>query len=279
MLLVGDPDQLPSVGAGNVLKDVIASGAAPVIALDTIFRQSDKSLIVHNAHRINRGELPEFSAGAKDFFLFNEPEPEAAAARVVKLVTESIPARFKLDPINDIQVLSPMHRGVVGVAQFNTVLQAALNPPLPGKHEWRHGGRVFRVGDKVLQTRNNYDKLVFNGDMGRIHSIDLEEQTVVVDVDGVLVPYDVTELDELTHAYAMSVHKSQGSEYRAVVIPLLTQHYMMLQRNLLYTAITRARSLVVLVGTKRAIAIAVKNDKVAQRNSGLVKRLAAAPGG
>jgi exodeoxyribonuclease V alpha subunit len=273
LLLVGDPDQLPSVGAGNVLKDVIASGAAPVIALDTIFRQSDQSLIVHNAHRINRGELPEFSRSATDFFLFNEPEPEDAAARVVKLVTTSIPARFKLDPVNDIQVLSPMHRGVVGVAHFNTVLQAALNPPQPGKHEWKHGGRVFRVGDKVMQTRNNYDKLVFNGDMGRVQSIDLEEQAVVIDFDGLPVSYDVTELDELTHAYAMSVHKSQGSEYRAVIIPLLTQHYMMLQRNLLYTAITRARSLVVLVGTKRAIAIAVKNDKVAQRNSGLVKRL------
>jgi len=274
LVLVGDPDQLPSVGAGNVLKDVIASGVAPVIALDTIFRQSEQSLIVHNAHRINRGELPEFSRSAEDFFLFNEPEPEDAAARVVKLVTTSIPARFKLDPVNDIQVLSPMHRGVVGVAHFNTALQAALNPPQPGKHEWKHGGRVFRVGDKVMQTRNNYDKLVFNGDMGRVQSIDLEEQTVVIDFDGLLVPYDVSELDELTHAYAMSVHKSQGSEYRAVVIPLLTQHYMMLQRNLLYTAITRAKSLVVLVGTKRAIAIAVKNDKVAQRNSGLVKRLA-----
>jgi exodeoxyribonuclease V alpha subunit len=273
LLLVGDPDQLPSVGAGNVLKDLIASGLVPVIALDTIFRQSERSLIVHNAHRINHGELPEFNKSATDFFLFNEPEPEEAAARVVKLVTTSIPARFKLDAVNDIQVLSPMHRGVVGVAQFNLVLQAALNPPLAGKHEWRHGGRVFRTGDKVLQTRNNYDKQVFNGDMGRVREIDLEEQTVAIDFDGVLVSYDVSELDELTHAYAMSVHKSQGSEYRAVVIPLLTQHYMMLQRNLLYTAITRAKSLVVLVGTKRAIAIAVKNDKVAQRNSGLVKRL------
>jgi exodeoxyribonuclease V alpha subunit len=273
LLLVGDPDQLPSVGAGNVLKDVIASGAVPVVALDTIFRQSERSLIVHNAHRINRGELPEFGKAATDFFLFNEPEPEAAAARVVKLVTTSIPGRFKLDPVNDIQVLSPMHRGVVGVAQLNLVLQAALNPPQPGRHEWRNGGRVFRAGDKVMQMRNNYDKQVFNGDMGRVQSIDLEEQTVAIDFDGSLVPYDVTELDELTHAYAISVHKSQGSEYRAVVILLLTQHYMMLQRNLLYTAITRAKSLVVLVGTKRAIAIAVKNDKVAQRNSGLVKRL------
>ena len=166
-----------------------------------------------------------------------------------------------------------MHRGVVGVAQFNLALQAALNPPAPGKREWRSGGRVFRIGDKVLQTRNNYDKQVFNGDLGRITEIDLEEQRVIVNFDGMPVEYDLSELDELAHAFAMSVHKSQGSEYRAVVIPLLTQHYMMLQRNLLYTGVTRAKSLVVLVGTKKAIAIAVKNDKVAKRNSGLVERV------
>ncbi|MBI5880454.1 MAG: ATP-dependent RecD-like DNA helicase [Chloroflexi bacterium] len=282
LLLVGDPDQLPSVGAGNVLKDLIAaSRAAPdrigLVALDTIFRQAEESLIVANAHRINHGEMPLFTQSAKDFYLFKVAEPEAAAERVVKLLTESIPRKFGLDAIDDVQVLSPMHRGAVGVAQLNVALQGALNPPAPAKREWRSGGRIFRMGDKVLQTRNNYDKQVFNGDLGRVQAIDLEEQSVTVDFDGVRVPYDVTELDELTHAFAMSVHKSQGSEYKAVVLLLLPQHYMLLQRNLLYTAITRAKSLVVIVGAPKAIAMAVKNDKVAQRNSRLAERLTWTP--
>ncbi len=207
LLLVGDPDQLPSVGAGNVLRDLIASQTLPVIALDTIFRQSEESLIVLNAHRINRGEMPVFSKLAKDFFLFNVAEPEQAAQRVIKLVTTSIPNRFQLDPVEDIQVLSPMHRGVVGVGQLNLALQAALNPPQVGKREWRHGSRVFRVGDKVLQTRNNYDKQVFNGDLGRVVEIDLEDQRLAVNYEGVQITYDFGELDELTHAFALSVHK------------------------------------------------------------------------
>lgn len=274
VLFIGDPDQLPSVGAGNVLKDLLASQVIPIVALDVIFRQSEDSLIIENAHRINKGQMPQFSKTAKDFFLFTEIEPEQAALRVVELVKWRIPQKFKLDSIEDIQVLSPMHRGVVGVAELNRVLQDALNPSDERKKEWRHGSRVFRIGDKVLQMRNNYDKQVFNGDLGRVVGIDTEEQTLGVSFDGARVDYEFSEVDELVHAFAMSVHKSQGSEYRAVVIPILTQHYMMLQRNLLYTGVTRARTLVVLVGTPKAIAIAVKNNKVAQRNSRLAKRLA-----
>jgi exodeoxyribonuclease V alpha subunit len=275
VLFIGDPDQLPSVGAGNVLKDLIASRFVPVVALDVIFRQSEDSLIIENAHRINRGQMPLFSRTAKDFFLFPDADPEHAALRVIELVKWRIPRKFGLDAVEDIQVLSPMHRGVVGVGELNRALQDALNPAEERKKEWRHGSRVFRVGDKVLQTRNNYNKQVFNGDLGRIIAIDAEEQTLTVNFDGQRVDYEFGELDELVHAFAMSVHKSQGSEYRAVVVPILTQHYMMLQRNLLYTGVTRAKELVVLVGTQKAIAIAVRNDKVAQRNSCLAKRLMA----
>ena len=274
ILLIGDPDQLPSVGAGNVLKDLIASRLVPVVALDAIFRQSEDSLTIENAHRINRGQMPYFSKIARDFFLFAETEPEQAAARVIEVVKTRIPHRFGMNAIEDIQVLSPMHRGVVGVGELNRTLQDALNPAEQGKKEWRHGSRVFRVGDKVLQMQNNYTKQVFNGDLGRVVEIDMEEQRLVVNFDGERIEYEFSELDELVHAFAMSVHKPQGSEYRAVVIPILTQHYMMLQRNLLYTGVTRAKELVVLVGTQKAIAIAVRNDKVAQRNSRLAKRLA-----
>jgi exodeoxyribonuclease V alpha subunit len=273
VLFVGDPDQLPSVGAGNVLKDMLASAVLAVVALDVIFRQDERSLIVTNAHRINRGEMPLFAESARDFFLFQEDEPEKAAARIVELVTERIPKRFSLNGVQDVQVLSPMHRGGAGVGELNQVLQNALNPAAPGKRETRHGARVFRAGDKVLQTRNNYDKQVFNGDLGRIVEIDFEEQTVDIDFDGTRVMYEFSELDELVHAFAMSVHKSQGSEYRAVVVPLLTQHYLLLQRNLLYTAVTRAKQLVVLVGNKKAIGMAVRNNKIARRNTRLAARL------
>jgi exodeoxyribonuclease V alpha subunit len=273
ILFIGDPDQLPSVGAGNVLKDMIASHSVPVVALDVIFRQAEESHIIVNAHRINQGQMPEFSKTARDFFLFNETEPEQAALRVVELVKHRIPRKFGFDAVDDIQVLAPMHRGTIGVSELNRVLQDALNPAEERKPEWRHGGRIFRCGDKVLQTRNNYDKQVFNGDLGRIIEIDAEEQRILVNFDGTRVEYEFGEMDELVHAFAMSVHKSQGSEYRAVVIPLLTQHYMMLQRNLLYTGVTRAKELVVLVGTLKAINIAVRNNKVVQRNSRLAKRL------
>lgn len=273
VLFVGDPDQLPSVGAGNVLKDMLASQVIPAVALDVIFRQDETSLIVTNAHRINRGEMPLFRDDARDFFLFQEEEPELAAKRIVELVTSRIPNRFRLNGVADVQVLSPMHRGQAGVGELNTLLQNALNPPAQGKRETRHGSRTFRVGDKVLQTRNNYDKQIFNGDLGRVVEIDFEEQTVDIDFDGARVLYEFSELDELVHAFAMSVHKSQGSEYRAVVLPILTQHYLLLQRNLLYTAVTRAKQLVVLVGNKKAIWMAVRNNKIAQRNTRLAERL------
>jgi len=277
VLFVGDADQLPSVGAGDVLRDVIASGQVPVVRLEVIFRQAAGSLIVTNAHRVNRGLMPLTPRDAEDFFLFVEDDPERAADLVVDLVKNRIPRRFGLDPLDDIQVLSPLYRGAAGVAALNVRLQEALNPPDFRKPERLLGGRIIRVGDKVMQVRNNYDKDVFNGDIGRVKQIDVENQRVWVDMDGRLVEYDWLEMDELVHAFAASVHKAQGSEYMAVVLPLLTQHWMMLQRNLLYTAITRAKRLVVIVGTRRALAIAVRNDKVAERHSALDLRLAGAP--
>jgi exodeoxyribonuclease V alpha subunit len=273
LLLVGDVDQLPSVGAGSVLGDVIDSGAVAVVRLTEIFRQAQGSLIIENAHRINRGLMPQFSRDATDFFLFPAEEAEEAADLAVDLVQNRIPRRFGLDPMTDIQVLSPMHRGAAGVGELNRRLQGALNPPADGKAERRRGSDTFRVGDRVMQTINNYDKEVFNGDMGRVVALDLEGQEMRVRIDEREVAYDFSELDELIHAYAVSVHKSQGSEFRAVVIPVLTQHYMMLQRNLLYTAVTRAKELAVLVGSRRAIAIAVRNNKITQRHTALDERL------
>jgi len=275
LLLVGDVDQLPSVGAGNVLRDLIASGVIPVTRLDTIFRQAEDSYIIVNAHRINRGEMPVCNGPARDFFLFTADDAERAADLILDIVAQRIPAKFGYDADRDIQVLSPMHRGAAGVGELNRRLQAVLNPPHPRKAESVHGSRVFRVGDRVMQIRNDYDRQVFNGDMGRVTALDLEEHTLTVDFDGMLVGYEFTELDELVHAYAVSIHKSQGSEFPVVVIPILTQHYMMLQRNLLYTGVTRAEKLVVLVGNPRAIAIAVHNDKIARRNTRLAERLLA----
>lgn len=291
LLLVGDVDQLPSVGPGNVLADIIdaveagglagARGSAPrapraaVVRLQTIFRQEAGSYIIANAHRINAGQMPTIdNDGARDFFLFKTEDAERAAQLCVELVMERIPRRFGI-PAADIQVLSPMHRGVVGVGALNEQLQAALNPPGAGKAERRLGSRVYRSGDRVMQVRNNYDKDVYNGDMGRITTVDLEMQQVHAVFDGRAVLYDFLELDELVHAYAVSVHKSQGSEFPAVVVPVLTTHYMMLQRNLLYTAVTRARQLAVLVGQPRAISLAVRNGKVAERYTGLKERLTA----
>ncbi len=273
LLLVGDVDQLPSVGAGNVLRDLIASGVVPTVRLEQIFRQAAGSYIIANAHRINRGELPLFEKDAGDFFLFAVDEAEAAAERLVEVVATRIPARFGLDPVEDVQVLSPMHRGPAGVAALNERLQAALNPPAPGKVEARLGGRLFRVGDKVMQVRNNYDKDIFNGDLGRIAAIDAEDQVVHVAFDSGRVALEYPDMDEVVHAFAISTHKSQGGEYPAVVLALLPGHYMLLQRNLLYTAVTRARRLCVIVGSRRAIAMAVKNDKIAARHSALAERL------
>jgi exodeoxyribonuclease V alpha subunit len=287
LLLVGDVDQLPSVGPGNVLADIIAAietaagagpvgpngGRAAVVRLQTIFRQEAGSYIIANAHRINHGEMPIIdNEGARDFFLFKTEDPERAAQLCIELVTERIPRRFGI-PSEDIQVLSPMHRGVIGVGALNEQLQAALNPPAANKVERRIGSRAYRSGDRVMQIRNNYEKDVYNGDMGRIMRIDPEMHQVHALFDGRAVVYDFLELDELVHAYAVSVHKSQGSEFAAVVIPMLTQHYMMLQRNLLYTAVTRARRLAVLVGQPKAISIAVRNGKVAERYTGLQERL------
>ena len=273
LLLVGDIDQLPSVGAGDVLRDLIASDVAAVVRLETIFRQAAGSLIIRNAHRINQGLMPETHADAEDFFLFVKDDPEETAALLVDVVARRIPHKFGLDPLDDIQVLAPMYNGAAGVTRLNAVLQETLNPPGPRKMERRLGGRVFRAGDKVMQTVNNYDKSVYNGDIGRVTAIDPIGQTLTVGIDGAPVVYDFLEVDELIHAFAVSVHKAQGAEYPCVVIPVVTQHYLMLQRNLLYTAVTRARRLAVLVGTRRAIQIAVRTNPVAQRHTALDWRL------
>jgi exodeoxyribonuclease V alpha subunit len=272
LLLVGDVDQLPSVGAGDVLRDLIDSEVTAVIRLDTIFRQAGNSLIVRNAHRINSGQMPDTPKDAADFFLFVKQEPDEAAELLVDIVKTRIPRKFNLNPFDDVQVLSPMYNGSVGVSNLNQQLQQALNPG-GRKVERRLGGRVFRVGDKVMQTVNNYDKNVYNGDIGRITAMDPVQQTMTLSIDGAPVIYDFLEADEIVHAYAISVHKSQGSEYPCVVIPVMTQHYMMLQRNLLYTAVTRARKFVILVGTRRAIAIAIKNNRVTERHTALDWRL------
>ena len=272
VLFVGDVDQLPSVGAGDVLRDVIGSGRAAVVRLTTIFRQAADSGIVVNAHRINRGQMPILNR-FDDFYFFSKEDPQEAADLLVDIVQHRIPRKFGLDSVDDVQVLAPMYRGACGVANLNTSLQEALNPASSHKAERRLGGRAFRVGDKVMQVRNNYNRDVYNGDIGRVTGMDPVGQTLVVTIDGRPVLYDWGEADELVHAFAVSVHKSQGAEYTAVVMPVLTQHYLMLQRNLLYTGITRAKRLVVLVGTRRAIGIAVHNDKVRERHSGLSVRL------
>jgi exodeoxyribonuclease V alpha subunit len=277
LILVGDVDQLPSVGPGNVLKDVIASGKFPVVRLSEIFRQARQSQIIVNAHLIQQGKFPRLEPSGEtsgealqDFYFIEKEEPEEVVRLILRLCTERIPARFGLDPVEQVQILSPMHRGLIGSHHLNAALQDALNP---GGKAIERGGRLFRVGDKVMQIRNNYDKDVFNGDWGRIRDLDLETQELGVEFDGRRVAYDFSELDELQLAYAVSVHKAQGSEYPAVILPLLTQHYVMLQRNLLYTAITRARKLAVVVGTKKALAIAVRNDRMHHRHTLLRERL------
>jgi exodeoxyribonuclease V alpha subunit len=293
LVLVGDMNQLPSVGPGSVLGDVIRSGAIPVVELNEIFRQAEQSMIVVNAHRVNRGEMPLLGppatgpdatppAGAPalaatgapgsepDFFLVERKEPEDVLAVVKRLVAERIPARFGLDPRSEIQVLTPMHRGLLGAANLNAELQALLNPR--GTSITR-GSRTFRVGDRVMQLRNNYQLEVWNGDLGRVSAIDAEEREVLVRFDERSVKYDHADLDELVLGYACSIHKAQGSEFPAVVIPLHTQHYVMLQRNLLYTAVTRGRRLVVVVGSRRALAIAVKTERLLVRHTRLVERI------
>jgi exodeoxyribonuclease V alpha subunit len=273
VLLVGDADQLPSVGPGRVLSDLLECGRVPSMHLDAIFRQAEGSGIALNAQRINAGEQPQYS-GLDDFFFFNAPQPEHCADLLVELLCARIPRRFGLDPRRDIQVLSPMHKGPAGVGNLNRLLQEALNPPEPLKREKVFGNHTLRVGDRVLQQRNNYELDVFNGDIGTIEAIDPEEQLLAVRFDDDRrVLYDFSQLDELTHAYALSVHKSQGGEYPAVVVPLLMQHYNMLQRNLLYTAVTRARRLVVLVGDRKAVARAAASNPDLNRYTGLRHRL------
>jgi exodeoxyribonuclease V alpha subunit len=278
LVLVGDVDQLPSVGPGNVLGDVIDSGAATVIRLTEIFRQAAQSKIVLSAHKINHGELPDLDTppgAATDFFFIGRDDPEAARATIVELVAERIPARFGLAAIADVQVLTPMHRGDLGTAALNRALQDKLNPA--GGPELVRGDRTFRRGDKVMQLRNDYDRNVFNGDIGVIESLEPEAGVLRVDFgDKKIVTYERGELDQLVHAYAVSVHKSQGSEYAAVVIPLVTQHFMMLQRSLLYTAVTRGKKLVVLVGTKRAVQLAVRNVDAKKRYTWLAERVRSA---
>ncbi len=272
-ILVGDVNQLPSVGAGNVLKDIIASGEMQIVELNEIFRQARESLIIVNAHRINNGLLPSFKSFEQkldDFYFIEQEDPEAVLRILLELVKERIPRRFGFDPVNDIQVLSPMHKGIVGAGNLNRELQNVLNP---GEDGVIRGGRNFRVHDKVMQIKNNYDKEVFNGDIGRITRIDTENQELVISFDGRDIPYDYSDLDEIVLAYAVSIHKSQGSEYPAVIMPILTQHFVLLQRNLVYTAVTRGRKLVVMVGTMKALAIGVKNDKTQKRYTYLKHRL------
>jgi len=275
LLLVGDVDQLPSVGPGNVLNDIIASGQVETVRLTDIFRQAQESLIVVNAHRVNRGEFPQITSPKgrqADFYFIERDDPEKTLELIKELCVHRLPRAFYLNPVDDIQVMTPMHKGVAGVANLNAELQTLLNPE--GEAITR-GGRSFRTGDKVMQIRNNYEKEVFNGDIGRAVKIDLEEQKLLVRFEDRVVSYEWSDLDELVLAYAISIHKSQGSEYPAVVVPLLSQHYVMLQRNLLYTAITRAKRLVILVGSKRAIAMAVRNNKVQHRYTALSARLVA----
>ncbi len=273
LVLVGDVDQLPSVGPGTVLGDVIESKAVPVVRLTEIFRQARQSWIVRAAHAVNAGELPTSApATTGDFYVVEAETPELILERLIQTVRERIPARFGLDPVRDVQVLSPMNRSELGVRNLNAVLQGVLNPPT-GQAEVQRFGWTFRVGDKVMQMENNYQREVFNGDLGRVAAIDEADRELVVDYDGRRVMYDFGELDELALAYACSIHKSQGSEYPAVVLPLHTQHYMMLQRNLLYTGITRGKKLVVLVGSRRAIGRAVQQQDHARRYSLLSQRL------
>ena len=270
LVFVGDIDQLPSVGAGNVLRDVIDSQRIPVVRLVRIFRQAQKSRIVMNAHTINQGRFPDTSNGRDtDFFFMREDDPERAAETIVRLVKERLPRAYRESP-DRIQVLTPMQRGVVGAANLNLLLQQALNPSGPSLGR---GGYTYRQGDRVMQLRNNYAKEVFNGDLGYIREVDTEERMLTVDFDGKTVEYDVTELDELTLAYATTIHKAQGSEYPIVVMPVLMTHFVMLQRNLIYTGITRAKKICVLLGAAKALAYAVRNVSVLKRNTRLKERL------
>lgn len=274
LVLVGDVDQLPSVGAGNVLRDIIESGTIPVVRLTRIFRQAQSSRIVMSAHAINQGRFPDISNGkTTDFFFIRMDDPEQVVQQIVDLVQRRLPAAYGESSVN-IQVLTPMQRGVVGAANLNMTLQQALNKATSSLNR---GGYSFKQGDRVMQLRNNYDKEVYNGDMGRILSVDMEERTLLVDFEGRSVEYEASELDELTLAYATTIHKSQGSEYPIVVMPVLMTHFVMLQRNLIYTGITRAKKICVLIGQTKALAYAIRNMQVLQRNTKLKERLCSQP--
>ncbi len=279
LILVGDADQLPSVGAGNVLRDLIESGVFPVVTLTKIFRQAASSRIITNAHQINRGEFPDLSNGrGTDFFFQGEEDPEKAAALIVDLVKNRLPKYYRVPP-QGIQVLTPMQRGVIGAVHLNQMLQAAVNPPAADRHgnapaELSRGGYTFRPGDKVMQIRNNYDREVFNGDIGTVESMDPAEKTLAIRFDDRSVTYDVSELDEIVLAYATTVHKAQGAEFPIVVMPVMMTHFPMLQRNLLYTGVTRAKKVFVLVGQKKAVGFCVRNVTVDSRNTLLAERLA-----
>ena len=274
LILVGDVDQLPSVGPGNVLRDTIDSAIFTVVRLTEIFRQAQESMIVVNAHRVNQGEFPILKEiegrESSDFYFIEEEDPEKILNKIITLCSERIPQRFGFHPVRDIQVLTPMHKGLIGVSNLNLELQKRLNPDAFGI---TFGSRHLKLGDKVMQIVNNYDKDVFNGDMGRITKVDQEDRELTVDFDGRLVTYNFSELDEIVLSYAISIHKSQGSEYPAVIMAVSTQHFLLLQRNLIYTGITRARKLVVLIGTQKALAIAIRNNKPQLRFTHLSERL------
>ena len=271
LILVGDVDQLPSVGAGNVLSDIIASGCIPVVKLERIFRQAQGSRIIMNAHRINKGQAIDTRGGRNaDFFFAAQETPEEAADLIVKYVSENLPRYYHADPIRDIQVLTPMQRGLVGAVNLNQRLQDTLNRT---RIFLRRGGTEYRIHDKVMQIRNDYNKEVYNGDIGFISSVDMDERELTVNFEGRDVTYDATELDELVLAYACTIHKSQGSEYPIVVMPFMMTHYIMLQRNLLYTGVTRAKKILVLVGEKKAVSMAINNNKAVGRNTRLKERI------
>lgn len=276
LILVGDKDQLPSVGPGSVLKEIIESDRIPVVILDEIFRQAQESMIVVNAHRINKGYFPYLNVKNKDFFFEQVLLPEDILESILDLAKNRLPEYGNFDPMEDIQVLTPMKRGLVGVISLNESLQALLNPPDQHKKEFRYRSHVFREGDKVMQIKNNYEKEVFNGDLGRISKIDDEDRVVVTFADAWQereVVYQGQEMEELSLSYALSVHKSQGSEFPVVIMPVTTQHYVMLQRNLLYTAVTRAKKLLVLVGSKQALTISVQSNRSLRRYGHLSHRI------
>jgi len=275
LILVGDVDQLPSVGPGMVLANLIESGVVPIVRLTEIFRQAAKSHIITNAHRINEGRMPEFGDKTQesDFYFVEREEPEAIQSTLIRLIKERIPAKWGFDPIGDVQVLCPMNRGSLGAREMNLQLQNALNPQRPDEPRVERFGWQFRIRDKVIQTENNYDKEVFNGDIGRIKAINPDEREVAIQFESREVIYDFGELDEVSLAYAISIHKSQGSEFPVVIVPVAMQHYMLLQRNLIYTAITRGKKMVVLIGQKKALGLAVRNNRTGERFSGLLERL------